>query len=287
LQKIGIIGAGKVGMTFGMSLQKRGYRLVGVCCQNEESNYQASKVMDAPVLPPEEIARRSEVVFLTTPDGVIEGVCKKIARQKGFGDGKVVIHTSGAHSSSLLYSARELGALALSMHPLQTFPSVSAGIQNLPGSYFALEGDEEAVNVGHTLVKALEGIAVTISTELKPLYHASACVVCNYFVSLMEVGLQMMERAGVSREHALQAMLPLVKGTVANLEKVGVPEALTGPIDRGDHSTVSRHLEIMEKELPQLSALYRILGRHTVEAAKKKASLTEEEAEEIIKVLET
>ena len=83
------------------------------------------------------------------------------------------------------------------------------------------------------MVEMLGGIPLTIPTSMKPLYHAAACVACNYYITLVEVAVEMLEHSGVPREQALPALLPLLQGTLANIARVGVPGALTGPIDRG------------------------------------------------------
>ncbi len=283
---IGIVGAGNVGVALAMALKEKGFKLNGICCRTEDSARRASEKLGVDhSMDPEEVSRRADIVFITTPDRVIGEICREIARNGGFRDGQVVLHTSGAHDSTLLEPAKKAGADILSMHPLQTFPSSETGFQNLPGSYFTLEGDERALEVGEELVAAFEGVALTIPTEMKPLYHASACVVCNYFVALIDLGLKMMEIAGVDRRKALPAMMPLIEGTLANMKKVGVPRALTGPIDRGDASTIGRHIEKMKEVMPQVMEIYRLLGRFTAEVAEDKGTLSGEGKKNIIGAL--
>ena len=117
---------------------------------------------------PEKAASEADIVLLTTPDRVIEEVCQSIAAKKGFQKGQVVLHTSGAHSSNILVAARNAGAFALSLHPLQTFPSLS-WFAFLAGHLFAVEGDEKALPFARELVDAMEGKMLTIPTEMKPL----------------------------------------------------------------------------------------------------------------------
>lgn len=285
-KKIGIVGAGNVGVALALALKKKGFVLAGLCCRTEDSARRASEKLSVDYfMDPVEVTRRADIIFITTPDRVIGDVCREIAQNGGFCDGQVVLHTSGAHSSRLLEPAQQAGAAILSMHPLQTFPSSETGFQNLPGSYFTLEGDGQALEVGRKLVAAFEGVALMIPTEMKPLYHASACVVCNYFVALIDLGLKMMEVVGVDRREALPAMMPLIEGTFANMKKVGVPRALTGPIDRGDASTISRHMEKMKEAMPQIMEIYRVLGRFTAVVAEEKGTLSEEGKENIIKAL--
>lgn len=274
---IGVIGAGNVGVALAMALKQKGYSVTGIYCRTEESSRKSSEKLATDYFAsPQEVSARADVVLITTPDRVISDVCRQIAENDGFRKEQVVLHTSGAHSSELLEPARKAGAYVLSMHPLQTFPSADTGLQNLPGSYFTLEGDEQALKVGEELVSAFEGVALTIPTEMKPLYHASACVACNYFVALLDLGLKMMEVAGVPRDQALPALQPLIEGTLANVKKVGVPRALTGPIDRGDASTINSHTDKMEDVMPQALEIYRLLGNYTAVVAHEKGTLSDE-----------
>lgn len=234
MKKIGVVGAGNVGTTLALALQEKGYPLLGFCCRTEESTRRAAGLLGCPSFSRQlSRFREADLIFITTPDRSIEPVCRQLAREGAFRRGQIVLHTSGAHSSAILKAAREAGAYCLSMHPLQTFPSVEAGRRNLPGSYFTLEGDEEALAEGMRMVEMLGGIPLTIPTSMKPLYHAAACVACNYYITLVEVAVEMLEHSGVPREQALPALLPLLQGTLANIARVGVPGALTGPIDRG------------------------------------------------------
>lgn len=286
-QNVGIIGAGNVGTTLGYALKQKGYSLAGVCCRTKVSSQKASRFLETAYWDsPEEVAFRSRILIVATPDRAIKEVAEKIAAEEGFFPGQVVLHTSGAHSSEELAPARKSGASIMSMHPLQTFPGVETGLHNLPGSYFTLEGDAEALPVGEELVRQMGGIPLTIDTEMKPVYHAAACVVCNYYVTLLHKGLEMMEAAGVSREKALPALMPLVEGTLSNVQKTGVPGALTGPVDRGDASTVQSHVHKLEEKLPHLRDLYCVLGRHTVDTAREKGTLSEDAARAVLKVLQ-
>jgi predicted short-subunit dehydrogenase-like oxidoreductase (DUF2520 family) len=118
------------------------------------------------------------------------------------------------------------------------------------------------------------------------LYHAGAVAVSNFFVALVDFGLRYYEALGADRKEALKAVLPLIKGTLANIESAGIPDALTGPIMRGDSDTVRGHLEAMTARAPELLSLYRELGRQTVAVAREKNSITPQKAAEIRKLME-
>ena len=57
--------------------------------------------------------------------------------------------------------------------------------------------------------------------------------------------------AGVSRAD----LLPLVRATVENWARLG-PDALTGPIVRGDEATVAKHRQALLERAPDLLGLY-------------------------------
>jgi len=287
MNKIAIVGAGNVGITLGAVLKEKGYHVAGVISRTRESAKRGAEIIGTEgyteMFP---LLQETNIIFITTPDRVISQVCNEIAEGGGIMKGDLVIHTSGSHSSDILNSAREKGAVVMSVHPLQTIPGPEAGIRNLPGSYFAVEGDEKGLSFVREMIKVFEGHLVEIPTRMKPLYHASACVVSNYFVAVIRLGLKMMEQIGLDKEEALTALLPLIQGTMANIEKVGVPEGLTGPIARGDYSTIKDHLSVINKEMKDMAPLYGELGKFTVKVALEKGSINEEQADQLLNVLE-
>lgn len=284
--RLAIVGAGNVGKVLGTALARKGYHLSAASAQTEDTRYQVSTLWDCPVFSePYKAAAAGDVIFLTTPDQVIEKVCLEIARQDGFHQGQVVLHTSGAHSSDILASAKNAGASVLAFHPLQTFPQLEVGLGALPGTYFAVDGDEEAFHLAEKLVEALEGKLLFVPTALKPLYHAAACTACNYLVSLMDMALKMYEPMDISPSKAMEALTPLIEGTLRNIRTLNPEKALTGPIARGDLATIESHLENIKKYKPELLPYYCSMGIYTAELAVRKGTLSKETEETIIAML--
>lgn len=278
---IAIIGAGKVGSALGILLQQRGYRVSGVASRTAQSAEKLAARLKCPALDAKEAASRADLVFITTPDRMIAPVAAAIAAGGGVRAGQVLVHTSGAHPASELHGVREAGALAMSIHPLQSFAGVQSAMENLPGSYFALEGDEEAMPVARQVVSDLDGRCFIISAADKPLYHAAACIASNYLVSLMHFATGLYARFGLGPEEAFEALLPLVRGTVANIARVGPTGALTGPVARGDGTTIAGHIDAFKKLEPEMRELYGKLGQYTVQVALEKGSINEAQGREI------
>jgi len=79
--------------------------------------------------------------------------------------------------------------------------------------------------------------------------------------------------------------LPLVRGTLANIERLGIPGALTGPIARGDAVTVAGHVAALQRRAPELLDLYRVLARQTIPLAQEQGHLTDRAAEELLRIV--
>jgi predicted short-subunit dehydrogenase-like oxidoreductase (DUF2520 family) len=287
--KISIIGAGVVGTALGYLLNKSGYHVVGIASRTLSSAKKAGEFIGERYVSTDlaAIARKADIVFITTSDRSIESACRKIAAGKGFRKGAIVFHTCGALPSSVLLSAKKNGACIASFHPLQSCPSVQEAIKRIRGSYFFIEGDEAALKVARKIIIAFQGKEITLTVNTKTLYHAGACAASNFLVATVGLGLELFEAAGINRVDALRALMPLIKGTVKNIEKLGVPSALTGPIARGDADIIEDHLKAMAKEREDLTALYSELGRYTVRLGIGKRTLKEKEAKKIIALFNT
>src|SRR4029079_9750324 len=102
-----------------------------------------------------------------------EGVAREIAAVVR--EGSSVIHASGATSLAALAAPREAGARVLSLHPLQTCPTVEAALERLPGAGFAVTAeDENGFALGERLARDAGGVPFRLADDVKPLYHAAA-----------------------------------------------------------------------------------------------------------------
>ena len=79
--------------------------------------------------------------------------------------------------------------------------------------------------------------------------------------------------------------MPLLRGTLNNIENVGLPNCLTGPIARGDLGTIRKHLAALEKSAPALLSTYRELGLQTIPIAVDKGKIDAGKAEELKRLL--
>ena len=229
----------------------------------------------------------SDIVFIAVSDREIEAVAKEIIQKAGDKavKTKLFFHMSGAMPTDILASLSELGAFTGALHPIQSFAERENSWKYLYNICYGFEGDEKAFEAAKEIVEVFKGTIVRIDKEDKPLYHAAACIISNYTVALSYTAGEILEKIGFDKETADKALLPLLKNTVGNLERFGSIGALTGPVSRGDYKVVSKHLEHISGMSQELSEIYRVMGKRTLEIALEKGSLKSDEAEKIDNIL--
>lgn len=277
--KAGFIGAGTTGTALAVRLSQKGWPVVAVSSRTLSSAQRlAKRVPSCQVYhTAQELADLAEMVFITTPDDVIAQVCSEVHWHKK----QSVLHCSGAHSVDILGPAKKLGAAVGSFHPLQTFADVDQAIANLPGSTFALEAEEPLLSTLKELTRLLNGNWVELKPGDKVLYHAAAVFACNYLVTLVKLAQDLWKDFGVSPKEATRALLPLLRGTLNNIDNIGLPNCLTGPVARGDLGTIEKHLRALDARSPSLRTTYKELGLQTIPIALAKGKVNEQKAEEM------
>lgn len=270
-QVIGIIGTGRVGGAIAVALSRAGVRVGPLwsraCAHAHEV---ASRVVGAWAVPAAaDVAAASDLTIIAVPDRAIAPVCESIPWRRG----AMVVHTSGSMSRDALASAAAAGAQVGGWHPLKSFAGTPRDA-DLAGSTFAIEAESSVRGALLSLTDAVGGVPIFLEPGDRARYHAAAALASNGLVALLADAAEMWGEFGIDRAHALAALLPLVEGTVANLRAVGLPDALTGPVERGDVETVRAHMAAMDV---RESAAYRALGRTAVRLADERGRLTDEQ----------
>jgi predicted short-subunit dehydrogenase-like oxidoreductase (DUF2520 family) len=280
---LGFIGAGPVGTTFAVRLSEQGYRVAAVADISAASAQRlAERVPGCSVCAENQaVLEAADIVFITTADDFIAKVCSGLKWRKG----QTALHCSGASTVQALEAARQQGALVGSIHPCQSFSGIEQAIANLPGSTFGIEAEEPVRTTLADMARALKGDTVYLSSEDKVLYHAAAAMACNYVTTLVKLATDLWQNFGKRSADGLKAYMPLLRGTLNNMETVGYPGCLTGPIARGDVATIRRHLGALEQFAPDTLSLYKELGRLTVPIGREKGTLSSSKAEELLELL--
>ncbi len=288
LQKISWIGCGKVGRTLARALQSAGYEDGPVVCKTAANAREAVTFIGGGVVTTdlESVLDSSKVHFITTNDDAIEEVVDQIVEiWPDSLEDHYFFHTSGSISSTVLEPLARKKAHVASIHPLQVFADPAKALETLPGIYYAIEGEDKAMALAVQMVDHLQGKLLLIPTGRKVLYHVAGVFAANYLMVLIDLALHIMQDLGETQEDSFDAFLPLMVGALQNVESLGVGEALTGPVARGDGATIKRHLEALHLLRPEIGDIYKVLGKEAVNIALRAGKISPKKAQEIAKIL--
>jgi predicted short-subunit dehydrogenase-like oxidoreductase (DUF2520 family) len=188
-----------------------------------------------------------ELVLVCVPDATIAEVAQ------GLAPGPLVAHVSGATPLSAL----DPHVRRFSVHPLQTF-TLARGPEQLDGAWAAVTAEtDETCATGLWLAEILGLRPFELADSARTLYHAGAVFASNYLVTLHRAASLLFEGVGAPPE----ALLPLMQRTIEN------DFELTGPIARGDWTTVEAHRAAIGAAHPELEHLYETLAGGTLALA--------------------
>lgn len=255
---VAIVGPGRLGQAVGRLLCGADVPIRFVAARQLTSARKAVRFMgcgQAVSLSDRQLAG-ADIILITTSDAAIGPVARRLASRRKEWTGCIVLHTCGSLPASVLDPFKQRGAAVGSLHPFQSVPSPEAGVRNLSGSYWALEGDKGALVVARQWVKALGGTAFTLAAESKPLYHLSAFLVCPTEVTLMDCSERLLRQAGVPKKVIRPMLGRFVSETVRNFVEFGGRKSLSGPAVRGDWKTLERHLCELQRFAPEIIPAY-------------------------------
>lgn len=282
--KLGVIGAGKVGVAIAYVLMRRGVSVSSVSSTRKEALEKARFYLGDSVkysldnrVPVEE----SDVIAITTQDRKIAEVAKEI--EMSFSDlkGKLFFHTSGLKAKDALLGLKEKGGRIGSIHPLQTFADVESAISALPETFIFIESEENSREDLRRLARLIGKEVYEIASGNKIIYHSCAVFVSNLLCSLLFAGSKLAEKIGLT----LDPFFPLIDQTIRNVKEKGPISSLTGPVVRGDVETVSSHMDAL-RSLPSFLDVYRALSKFALEITRIRAEIDPKLIELLQSILE-
>lgn len=231
--KFALCGAGRVGTSLAHSLKSNGWEFFGYYSENYPHWIEEKKRISSL----NELEGRDLLVFLAIPDEVIETLSSKLPRSL------IVGHTSGSLDHRAIKAPETKGRF--SIHPLRSVPRFKMDIS---GGYWGIEGDEVGIKVAERTVDALNGKALYINSDKKPLYHMASVTSTNLLNSLLFLTDSLFKKCGITEEVATYIGME----TLRNIKDMGYLESLTGPVERGDYKTLKRDLDALEKNANDL-----------------------------------
>ncbi len=261
---LNLIGAGKLGKTLGhLFVSHALVRLQAVVNSSKGSSREAIAFIGSGTCCNEiRELPSADITLITTPDVFIAPTCQALSQNPSLKPGSLVVHCSGSLSSDALSFAKKRGCFVASIHPMRSFANPEWSIREYSGTYCALEGDVESIPILQGLFESIGSIVYTIHPSKKASYHAAGVFASNYLVTLAHQAIACLEAAGVEELVAMQVILQLMQSSLSNLKSsLSCQKSLTGPIQRGDITTIKRHMEALTEDQHHL---YSLLGKATL-----------------------
>jgi predicted short-subunit dehydrogenase-like oxidoreductase (DUF2520 family) len=284
---VGVVSAGRVGSVLGAALARAGHVVVAASAVSKASVRRAEELLpDVPLLPPDEVAARADLVLLAVPDDALGGLVRGLVATDSLRAGQIVVHTSGAHGVDVLRPAAEVGVLPLALHPAMTFTGRAEDLHRVVACCIgvtAAEDDLAGWSVGEALVVEMSAEPVRVPEAVRPLYHAALTHGANHLATLVTECVDLLRNAGI--EPAERVISPLLSAALDNALRHG-DRALTGPVARGDAGTVRKHITVLREAAPDTVPAYLALARRTAHRAADAGVLRADAVPDILSVLD-
>jgi predicted short-subunit dehydrogenase-like oxidoreductase (DUF2520 family) len=285
VQRIGVIGAGRVGAVLAAALRDAGHTLVAASGQSPASQTRIETLLpEAVVADPRAVARHADLLLLTVPDDDLVAVVTDLVAVGAIGPAHVVVHTSGRHGVAALSPAAAVGARTVALHPAMTFTGTDVDLERLSTCVFGVTtADDASAAVARALVSDLGATMTVVPEHERARYHAALAHGANHLVTLVTQAMGLLRQTGSTDPAG--TLRPLLQAALDNALAYG-DAALTGPVVRGDLETVAAHLHALgDSPAPSFDA-YLAMARATAELAVEDGRLSRARARQIAATLD-
>ena len=237
--KVFIFGAGKVGRALARALRAHG---------------------DVVTLTPARkgLPRRridADIIILSVREAQLGPIATELATSGVVKRSAVVVHNAGSLSAEALVALRGACAGVAQMHPMISFASRTF-FPTLTRGHCHVKGDPAAEKRAGVLARHLGMTPRTFATLDTVGYHAAAGLVANGAAALAAVGAELLVLSGVPRADTSKMLGPLLRSVAENVERLGFPDALTGPVRRGDAAAIERQIALLGERLASALPLF-------------------------------
>lgn len=277
--RIGFIGAGRVAKGLAWGLAQVKHNIAAAASRSMESAEQlAARIANCQVVAnAQDVADRTDLVFITVPDDAIAAVAASVKWRQAM----AVVHCSGATEVAVLEPAARVGARIGGFHPLQLFADADVALAGLPGCTVAIEAEASLAPQLERLAADLRCRTIRLPPGCRARYHASAHYAAGFVITLLKEAAELWQTFGVSREDSVRALLPLLRGTAAAVERSGLAQGLAGTYSRGDIGTLEKHLASFSGIGPDALRLYCELALRSIPLGLERGGYDEKRAEEM------
>jgi predicted short-subunit dehydrogenase-like oxidoreductase (DUF2520 family) len=275
--RIGFIGAGRVAKGLAWGMAQSGQRVVAASSRSPASAAQlAARIAGCQAMADaQDVVDACDLIFVTVPDDAIAAVAAGLEWRRN----SAAIHCSGATEVAALASAARAGAQSGGFHPLQLFADPEVALAGLPGCTIAIEAEAPLLPQLERLAQALNCRTIHLPPGCRARYHAAAHYAAGFVITLLNEAVELWQSFGIGREDTIRALLPLLRGTAASVERSGLAQGLAGTFSRGDVGTLQQHLADLARAGPDALRLYCELALRSIPLGLERGGYDEERAE--------
>lgn len=264
-----VVGAGPVATALAGGLRLAGAPVLGLWARKATPARAAAAAAGVAAFSPAppDLLIESHIVVIAVRDDAVAEVAHRLVATGLVGNRHILLHCSGVMAASEAFGAvaDKVGGIG-TLHPLRAVVDPRVTMRNWKGTVFGIEGDPRGRAAATQLANLVGGTALPLEGSGMARYHAAAAIASNYVVAVIDAAVRLLATAGIDESAAVSALVPLAQGALANVAERGLAQGLTGPIRRGDATTVARHLDALGSDR-DLHELYRVLGRRALELA--------------------
>jgi len=276
-RRVGFIGAGRVAKALAWGLAGSKHSVVAAASRSMGSAQQlADRIAGCKATADaQDVVDRSDLVFITVPDDAIAAVVASLKWRAGV----AAVHCSGATEVAALDAAARAGAEIGGFHPLQLFADPDVALAGLPGCTIAIEAEGPLSSQLELLAAALQCRTMCLPPGSRARYHVGAHYAGGFVIALLKQATDLWQSFGIEREDAIRALLPLLRGTAASVERSGLAQGLAGTYSRGDAGTIEKHLAELARVGPDALHLYCELALRSIPLGLERGGYDEKHAD--------
>ncbi len=280
-----VLGAGPVAVAVARELRASGHDELALWARRTDAAQAAGAKAGVPSYSERWPAclYAADTLVLAVRDDAPSSLARELAVAGVLRPSMCLLHCAGSISGKAAFANLDVAGVGL-CHPLRAIAT------DMPGDFgettFGIEGDDVGRATAARLAKRLGGAVLALEAEQVSAYHAAAAVASNYLVAVMDLAQSVLSSAGLDEAAARDAFASLAAGALANVRERGLPDALTGPIRRGDAQTVAGHVDALSRGPAEDLEAYRVLGRRCVALSTSCGDAEADKLAEIVELLE-
>ena len=243
--RVVLIGSGNVATSLALALNGKCHLVQVYSRSMASAEALASRVGAQATNDLSQIVTDADIYVISVVDDAITRVLEACPARGG-----LWVHTSGSTSIDVFKGKRTRYGV---LYPMQSFSkSCPARMHEV---HIFIEGcDSCATQEVKDLAMLLTNNVHEITSRERERLHVAAVFACKFANHMFTLSSEVLDEAGIP----FDAMLPLIKTTIAKLDNLTPTQSQTGPAARGDVNVIERHLQSLSGDKHDI---YRLLSQ--------------------------